>query len=373
MPGPPLVSVVMPVYNDEATVGRAIDSILAQTFRDFEFIIIDDGSTDGTSAVLASYNDPRLRVFRQENAGISVSANRGLARARGKYIARIDGDDRALPTRLATQVAYMEEHPDCVLVGSWWDIVSLDGQRLGSRRPPTEDLGIKWALLFDSCILHSAFLMRHDAVKRCGGYDRTLAYAQDYDLASRLGNYGALANIPRVLVEYLYDHESSVSVVHRAEQREEAERISGEAILRIMGDDLITLAQQRACRELVCQPRGLRRGEAMLAVRALARIAAHFRRAYGKDRAGRVMGEASAAYARSLTLPAEHGRANQLRNLLAALALHPGRGAPRNATVGLAYTLLGAARGIRIFEAVRQLRAAPGRGRPTVAWGGASG
>ena len=117
----PLVSVVLPVRNGAADLPKAIDTILAQTFTDFELIVVNDGSTDGTAAVLDAIRDPRVRVVHQENMGLAAALNRGISLARGRYIARQDHDDWAKPTRLEKQVAFMEANPDCALVGTCAD------------------------------------------------------------------------------------------------------------------------------------------------------------------------------------------------------------------------------------------------------------
>src|ERR1700719_3127 len=118
MTTPPLVSVVLSVHNGAADLPKAVDTILAQTFSDFELIAINNGSTDGTAAVLDGLRDPRVRVIHQDNIGLAATLNRGIALACGRYIARQDHDDLAMPTRLEKQVAFMEANPDCALVGT---------------------------------------------------------------------------------------------------------------------------------------------------------------------------------------------------------------------------------------------------------------
>ena len=115
----PLVSVLLPVYNGEPYLKAAIDSILAQTFTDFECIIIDDGSSDGSSALISSVDDPRIRFYQQPNRGLPATLKRGLSLARGVFIARQDQDDLSHSDRLRLQVAYLQSHPECVLLGTW--------------------------------------------------------------------------------------------------------------------------------------------------------------------------------------------------------------------------------------------------------------
>ena len=118
----PVISVVLPVYNCADYVAEAVQSILDQTFSNFEFLIIDDGSTDATSNVLQGFRDPRIRSITQENHGLAFTLNRGLELSRGRYVARQDADDISLPDRLGKQVAFLEAHPACALVGTWADI-----------------------------------------------------------------------------------------------------------------------------------------------------------------------------------------------------------------------------------------------------------
>src|SRR5512135_1833139 len=132
MSDPPLISVCMPVYNAERYIARAVESILGQTFGDFEFLILDDGSTDGSLEILRRYanHDPRIRLTSRPNKGLPPSLNELVDQARGEFIARMDADDVALPERFARQVEYLRAHPDCVLVGSRVQLVDPEGDPL---------------------------------------------------------------------------------------------------------------------------------------------------------------------------------------------------------------------------------------------------
>ena len=123
----PRISVVMSVFNARRYVARAIGSILDQTYREFEFLIINDGSTDGSEEVIRSYTDPRIRRFDHPNKGLAASLNRGILLSQGEYIARMDADDIALPTRLERQVRFLDEHPACVVVGTAAEVVGAAG------------------------------------------------------------------------------------------------------------------------------------------------------------------------------------------------------------------------------------------------------
>ena len=206
----PTVSVVMSVYNGERYLRQAVDSILNQTYRDLEFIVINDGSTDETAAILASYDDPRLRVFSQENAGLTVSLNRGIARARGQYVARMDADDVSDPTRLRRQIAFLEATPEIALVGCWIHVINRRGRRVGLIEKPTGAAAIKAALEVDNCISHGSAVFRTEAARAIGGYDETHRTAQDYDFFARLAERYALANLPETLYSWR-EHPQSIT------------------------------------------------------------------------------------------------------------------------------------------------------------------
>jgi glycosyltransferase involved in cell wall biosynthesis len=206
MPETPLISVVMPVRNLARYVGESIDSVLSQTCRDFEFIIIDDGSTDGTGELLDSYakRDPRIRLLRGPCDGISKALNLGLSQARGKYIARMDGDDLCLPARLEKQVTFMEANRDHVLVGCRCTLIDPDGRPICEKTDtkPSHDqinellLRMKWP------IVHPAIMIRADTLAEVGGYNESFRIVQDHDLFLRLGEAGKLANLQEILFLY---------------------------------------------------------------------------------------------------------------------------------------------------------------------------
>lgn len=193
----------MPVYNAEAFVAQTIDSILAQTFTDFEFLIINDGSTDGSLKVLQDYaaKDSRIRLISRPNTGYIVALNEGLELARGKYVARIDSDDLADPRRFELQVARMEADPDLVALGSCAYAMDEAGHILGAYDNPLTHEGIEESHLRGlSTIHHPAVMLRPEAVKRVGGYRKHLMPCEDFDLWLRLGEVGRLANLPERLL-----------------------------------------------------------------------------------------------------------------------------------------------------------------------------
>ena len=197
---PPKVTVFIPVYNREAYIGTAIESILRQSFPQFELLLVDDGSTDHSVEVLRSYDDPRIRVVCNEsNRGIPYTRNRGLELARGEYIALLDSDDTAQPDRLRKQVAFLDHHPDHVQVGGWKQAMDEHGRLLKKRkRQPTAPADIQAQLLF-RCSLTNTTLMGRTAVLREYGYRNSFPVCEDYDLHVRLAKRHKMANIPHIL------------------------------------------------------------------------------------------------------------------------------------------------------------------------------
>lgn len=197
----PKVSVVMAVYNGGPHVGEAVDSILAQTFHDFEFIIIDDGSTDETWDVLSQFEDPRLRVVRQENKGQSVALNHGIRLAWGEYIARIDADDKSFPMRLEKQVAFMDAHSEVGLLGSGLLRVDEVNRRQYREIRPTSDRELRRTFPKYNPIMHSSAMIRRQALERVGLYREDLAGSIDYDLWLRIARHYQVRNLPDVLIQ----------------------------------------------------------------------------------------------------------------------------------------------------------------------------
>jgi glycosyltransferase involved in cell wall biosynthesis len=200
----PVVSVVMSVFNGEHFLQEAIESILRQSFRDFEFIIINDGSTDESGSILDYYRrcDPRLRVYHQENKGLIESLNRGCGLANGKYIARMDADDIAMDDRLMCQVDRMEKHRDLGLLGGAVEWIDTTGKSLGIHRHPCESRIIKTALADGSPFAHPTVLIRREVFLSVGGYRPVVVDAEDYDLWLRIADRFDLANLQAVVLKY---------------------------------------------------------------------------------------------------------------------------------------------------------------------------
>jgi GT2 family glycosyltransferase len=209
----PTVSVVLPAYNALRYVGAAIDSVLQQTFTDFELLIVDDGSTDGTRDTIRSYRDPRIIVIEHDrNRGLPAGLNHALAIARGEYIARQDADDVSEPNRLHDQVAFLRRRPEVALVGAWFTVIDALGTITSRVTLPTDDLDVRWAMWFSCPFVHSAVMWRHLPVRTAvGEYNERFMYAQDYELWTRIAARFAVANIPAFLVRYREHHLSMTS------------------------------------------------------------------------------------------------------------------------------------------------------------------
>jgi len=192
----PNVSVVMSVYNGQRFVGQTIESVLDQTYNDFEFIIVNDGSTDGTGQIIKGYKDRRIRIINsQANLGLPAALNRGISSANGAYIARVDADDPCFPDRFEKQVRFLDAHPDIQAVGGAAVVVNEAGRRLCLVKHPSAPEIIEKTLLKHNCFVHGAVIMRRSAFEQAGQYREQFTYAQDYDLWLRMSERGALANL----------------------------------------------------------------------------------------------------------------------------------------------------------------------------------
>jgi glycosyltransferase involved in cell wall biosynthesis len=214
------VSVVMPVRNGEQYLRDAIESVLGQTYRRFQFVIVDDQSTDGTADIIHWYaaRDARVEVVRGPGTGIVGALKAGMARATGEYLARMDGDDVCLPERFERQVEWLDARPECVLVGS--RVLLMDGEgepirewcaELAHEEIDQAHMAWGWP------VVHPAVMMRRDAVDRVGGYREQYTHVEDLDLFLRLAEVGRLCNLPEVLLKYR-KHLGSVCQTKGAEQ-----------------------------------------------------------------------------------------------------------------------------------------------------------
>lgn len=214
----PAISVLMTVYNAGRHLGPAVDSILSQSFRDFEFLVVDDASTDGSLDALRRYQevDMRVRLIENtENKGQTACLNQGLREARGKWIARQDADDLSMPHRLATQWQTVRSCPDLVLLGVNGWIIDEEGSATGMIHVPLQDSGIRWAMPWRNPFIHTGVMFRAGD----GIYDEEFRICQDWEFWSRLAERGRMANLRQRLVAYRHVEKSlSHSAGDRTEQ-----------------------------------------------------------------------------------------------------------------------------------------------------------
>ncbi len=233
---PPRISVILPVYNGEAYLSEAIESILNQTFRDFEAIIIDDGSKDGSLAILEEIaaRDPRVRVVSRENRGLVATLNQGIELARAPLIARMDADDISLPERFEKQVAYMDAHPECVALGTFVTFVDPRGRPLSDtwfQQSTHEEIDGSHIRAERCQLCHPSTMIRTEAIRSVGGYRDAFVSAEDFDLWLRLGELGNLENLPEILL-YYRQHPLQVTVVNHKEGIASSNRAIAEACQR---------------------------------------------------------------------------------------------------------------------------------------------
>jgi glycosyltransferase involved in cell wall biosynthesis len=217
----------MSVYNCKRYVGEAIKSILAQTYRDFEFLIVDDKSTDGSAAVIGAYarKDERIRVLKNpRNLGLTKSLNRALAAARGEFIARMDADDISEKDRFKKQVAFLESHEGIALVGTCAAIIDGRGRRIGKIAYATEDGVIRRNFVGRSQFVHPSVMFRKSIIKAVGKYDASFRSAQDYEYFSRIMTQFQAANLPDALLRYRWDFSQNEGFISGKRQERNALR-----------------------------------------------------------------------------------------------------------------------------------------------------
>jgi glycosyltransferase involved in cell wall biosynthesis len=260
----PTVTVLLPVYNGAAYLAKAIESVLAQTYDDFELLIIDDASRDDSVDVVRSFEDPRIRLLLNDaNLGQVGTVNRGLDEARGRYVARLDQDDTSLPRRLELQVRMLDSEPEVAVAGGWVEVVDPDGRVVETLRGATAGLPelVAQILLHRVPIAHSAVMFRRDEVVALGGYDATYRLAEDQDLWRRLALERREARIvPEVVLRYLV-HEGQQSAQSYGEQLENSMRS-----LDVFVAELSDRVPAEEMRRLFTagEPRGIRHVDAFL-------------------------------------------------------------------------------------------------------------
>ena len=222
----PRLTVLMTVYNGDRFIRHAIESVLGQTYRNFEFLIVNDGSTDRSREILEEYRrkDSRIIVCDQDNRGLIHALNRGCRLARGEYIARMDHDDISLPHRFERQVDYLAAHPETGILGTWATLIDSHGTPVGALRYPASGSLVNWSLLFRNCVAHPSVMMRKNVLERLDFYNPAARHIEDYDLWSRAVKLTTVENLPEILLRYTL-HQDSTCKQHSETQQENAVRL----------------------------------------------------------------------------------------------------------------------------------------------------
>lgn len=240
----PKVTVLLPVYNGGDYLKRAIASILGQSYKDFELLIINDASADLSEEAILSFVDPRLRYVKNEsNLNLLASLNKGLGLARGEFVARMDQDDISLPLRLEKQVAFLDNNPSVGVVGTAFQLIGQNGEKGQTVFPPTDHFALRWILCFANPLAHPSVMFRKDIITKVGGYtssdlvSRGTYPSEDYDLWRRTAKATRLANLPAMLV-YLRKHQTNYTSLHFRQHLEDACNISRIAIVDILREEV---------------------------------------------------------------------------------------------------------------------------------------
>jgi len=236
----PGVTVLLPVYNQAQYIGACIESLLAQTYTNFELLIINDGSTDGTVRVCQSFQDERIRLItNKENKGIIYTLNRGLKVAQAPLIARMDADDLATPDRLAHQHSYMEKHPEIGGVASWIIKIDAAGNKLKDASALLNDdpTYVTWRLMYDNPIAHTTMMFPTELVREIGGYSKKALHTEDYELWSRIHRIRPIHILPEYLIYYRV-HNQSLSHLYRPDQELVASQIAWQNVQHSLGREV---------------------------------------------------------------------------------------------------------------------------------------
>lgn len=206
----PLVTVFMPAFNGEAYIEKAIQSVLDQSFTNFELLIINDGSTDGTLEIIGKFTDPRIRLVHNDgNKGLTFTRNRGIEEAKGQYIAILDCDDIAMPDRLKAQITFLDSNPEIAICGGQAITIDESGKQTGDLNVIAGEKNISPELVFHNTFTNSTLMIKRSAMLEAGGY-RDYSPAEDYDLSYRIALHHPVANLNEVLVAYRL-HSNNIS------------------------------------------------------------------------------------------------------------------------------------------------------------------
>ncbi|TAK21255.1 MAG: glycosyltransferase [Chloroflexota bacterium] len=269
----PLISVLMPARNASAYIAESLTSLVKQTFEDFEVIVVDDESSDGTGQIASDIGDRRIRVTRNDQRrGISGALNRAIEEAQGRLFARLDADDIALPERFAAQVEFLDRSPEIGVVGTAFRKVDRAGRPLDRSHLVNDPTILAWELYFSNQLAHPSVMMRADLVRAVGGYRDEFAIAQDYDLWTRIARRAGIANLPTIML-HLRQHEGQATVQHLSRMQNEADQIRRDYLLSLTMrpiDDDVAAAWCRVARGEVVSGAGRLDAVARLTARAAA-------------------------------------------------------------------------------------------------------
>jgi glycosyltransferase involved in cell wall biosynthesis len=237
-PPPPPLSVLMPAYNAEKYIAGAIESVLNQTFTDFELLIINDGSTDRTEEIILSFQDKRIRYIKNEsNLKLIATLNKGIELACGKYIARMDADDVSLPHRFEKQIAFLEKHSDYTMCGSWAYLIDDKENKTGRVKYIDTNWLLHISLLFSVPFIHPSVMIQTDVLQQYK-YNPEALHNEDFDLWLRLAADGLkMANIPEFLLKYRW-HDSNISVKYKDEQNKKKQDLLNPYLQSFIGNPI---------------------------------------------------------------------------------------------------------------------------------------
>ena len=220
----PKVSVLIPVYNAGQYLAQAIDSILSQTFKDWELILINDGSTDNSEAIIGRYDDERIYYLKNEtNLGLIKTLNKGIDYCHGEYIARMDADDISQPDRFRQQIRFLDKNPAYAMCGTDAAVIDNAGNRTGKIRNLSDNDYLQVNLLFSPPFIHPSVMIRREILHH-NRYNEGYKHVEDYELWTRIAKLGKIANISKDLLKYRW-HDSNVSVVNNEAQEEWKDRV----------------------------------------------------------------------------------------------------------------------------------------------------
>jgi glycosyltransferase involved in cell wall biosynthesis len=203
----PLVSVIMPVYNGGSILRNAIESIVNQTYKEWEFIIIDDGSTDNTEEIIKEYKDNRIRYVKQSKCGVTLSLNKGIGISKGEFIARQDADDISLPTRLEKQINFLKENKDISLLGTFTNLIDKNGRLIETKTFPTNNEELQKEIKVSNPFIHGSIVMKKESLKEVGLYREQFFMCQSYDLWLRISEKCNIAIYPEALYNFrIWEH-----------------------------------------------------------------------------------------------------------------------------------------------------------------------